>query len=39
MKELTKEFGKGKILPFVFKLTIPAVIAQLITLGLRQITW
>ncbi len=31
MKELTKEFGKGKILPFVFKLTIPAVIAQLIT--------
>lgn len=31
MKELTSEFGKAKILPLVFKLTIPAVIAQLIT--------
>ena len=31
MKDLTNEFGKAKILPLVFKLTIPAVIAQLIT--------
>ncbi len=31
MKDITGEFGKGKILPLVFKLTIPAVIAQLIT--------
>ena len=30
MKDLTNEFGKAKILPLVFKLTIPAVIAQLI---------
>lgn len=31
MKDMTKEFSSGKILPLVFKLTIPAVIAQLIT--------
>ena len=31
MKDITSEFGNGKILPLVFKLTIPAVIAQLIT--------
>ena len=31
MKDTTKEFASGKILPLVFKLTIPAVIAQLIT--------
>ena len=31
MKEITNEFRNGKILPLVFKLTIPAVIAQLIT--------
>ena len=31
MKEITNEFKSGKILPLVFKLTIPAVIAQLIT--------
>ncbi len=31
MKDTTKEFSEGKILPIVFKLTIPAVIAQLIT--------
>lgn len=31
MKDTTKEFGEGKILPLVFKLTIPAVVAQLIT--------
>lgn len=31
MKEITNRFGDGKILPLVFKLTIPAVIAQLIT--------
>ena len=31
MKDITSEFGSGKILPLVFKLTIPAVIAQLIT--------
>ena len=31
MKDITSEFGSGKILPLVFKLTVPAVIAQLIT--------
>ena len=31
MKEITNRFGDSKILPLVFKLTIPAVIAQLIT--------
>ena len=31
MKEITNEFKSGNILPLVFKLTIPAVIAQLIT--------
>lgn len=31
IKDTTKEFESGKILPLVFKLTIPAVIAQLIT--------
>lgn len=31
MKDITNQFAKGKILPLVFKLTIPAVIAQLIT--------
>ena len=30
-KDLTQELGKGKILPLVFRLTIPAVVAQLIT--------
>lgn len=29
--DITNELGEGKILPLVFKLTIPAVIAQLIT--------
>ena len=28
---MTAELAEGKILPLVFKLTIPAVIAQLIT--------
>lgn len=31
MKDVTKDFKEGKILPLVFKLTIPSVIAQLIT--------
>ena len=31
IKDLTNEFRNGKILPLVFKLVIPAVIAQLIT--------
>ena len=31
MKDSTYEFAHGKILPIVFKLTIPAVLAQLIT--------
>lgn len=31
VKDTTKEFASGKILPLVFKLTVPAVIAQLIT--------
>ena len=31
IKDLTNEFRSGKILPLVFKLVIPAVIAQLIT--------
>ena len=31
MKDITNQFKDGKILPLVFKLTIPAVIAQLIT--------
>ena len=31
MKDSTEQFGKAKILPLVFKLTIPSVIAQLIT--------
>ncbi len=30
-KDLTQELGEGKILPLVFRLTIPAVVAQLIT--------
>lgn len=30
MKNMTEQLGNGKILPLVFKLTIPAVIAQLI---------
>ena len=30
-KDLTQELGDGKILPLVFRLTIPAVVAQLIT--------
>lgn len=30
-KDLTQELGEGKILPLVFILTIPAVVAQLIT--------
>ncbi|MDE7216178.1 MAG: MATE family efflux transporter [Clostridia bacterium] len=31
MKNTTGQLGEGKILPLIFKLTIPAVIAQLIT--------
>ncbi|MDE7079014.1 MAG: MATE family efflux transporter [Clostridia bacterium] len=31
MKDMTEQLGNGKILPLIFKLTIPAVIAQLIT--------
>ena len=31
MKDSTEQFGKAKILPLVFKLTIPSIIAQLIT--------
>ena len=31
MQNATDRLGEGKILPLVFKLTIPAVIAQLIT--------
>ena len=31
MKDTTSQLGSGKILPLIFKLTIPAVIAQLIT--------
>ena len=30
-QDMTAELAEGKILPLVFKLTIPAVIAQLIT--------
>lgn len=30
-KDITEELGTGKILPMVFRLTVPAVIAQLIT--------
>lgn len=30
-RDLTQELGDGKILPLVFRLTIPAVVAQLIT--------
>ena len=31
MANSTEQLGNGKILPLIFKLTIPAVIAQLIT--------
>lgn len=31
MRDITKELGEGKIFPLVFRLTVPAVIAQLIT--------
>ncbi len=31
MQDTTKQLGEGKILPLIFKLTIPAVVAQLIT--------
>ena len=31
LNDATSRLGEGKILPLVFKLTIPAVIAQLIT--------
>ena len=31
MKNATEQLEKGKILPLVFKLTVPAVVAQLIT--------
>ncbi len=31
MQDTTKKLGEGKILPLIFKLTIPAVVAQLIT--------
>ena len=32
MKDITSEFGSGKILPLVFKLTVPAVIAVVLHL-------
>ena len=31
MNNMTQKLGEGKVLPLVFKLTIPAVVAQLIT--------